>query len=137
MSYVNAAALQSAIYAHLSADPLLFQMVGNAIYDALPAGTLPQLYIVLGAEDVRDASDKTGRGADHALSIVVYSASAGFVSAKSVAEAICDCLADAALPLARGHLVSLQFTKARASRSPSNDTRQVSLTFRARVADDT
>ena len=128
MSYAIAAALQMAIYARLTT-------VNVPVYDAVPVGALPPLYVLLGAEDVRDASDQTGHGADHALTIAVISEAAGFTSAKQAAAAICDALLDTALPLTRGTLVGVHFTKARAARKGSQ--RQITLTFRARVADDT
>jgi hypothetical protein len=137
MSYAMAAALQAAIYTRLAADPALSALVGPAIYDAVPSGPLPPLYVVLGNEDVRDASDKTGSGADHALSITVLSEASGFAGAKAAAGAICDALLGAALPLTRGTLVALNFTKAKASRTTTGNMRQITLIFRARVADDT
>lgn len=137
MSYGNAAALQSAVYARLAFDTALQALVGDAIYDALPAGTMPQLYVVLGAEEAKDASDKTGGGAVHEFTISVVTASAGFASAKLAAAAVSDALVDAPLILTRGTLVSLNFYKARAARIGTGDMRQINLIFRARVADDT
>lgn len=136
MTYAIAAALQTAVYTRLSADPALGALVGAAIYDAVPAGPLPPLYVVLGTEDVRDASDKTGNGANHALSIDVLSEAAGFAGAKAAAGAVCDALLDAPLTLSRGTLVGLHFTKAKAARTSTGNMRQITLTFRARVADD-
>ncbi|ARU01020.1 DUF3168 domain-containing protein [Yoonia vestfoldensis] len=136
MTYAVAAALQTAVYTRLAADAALAGLVGAAIYDAVPAGPLPPLYVVLGTEDVRDASDKTGNGADHALNIDVLSEAAGFASAKAAAGAVCDALLDLPLALSRGTLVSLRFTKAKALRTSSGNMRQITLTFRARVADD-
>ncbi|KJZ20329.1 DUF3168 domain-containing protein [Loktanella sp. S4079] len=136
MSYGVASALQAAVYECLSQDPALSNLVGSAIYDALPAGSLPPLYVVLGAEDVRDASDKTGGGAVHEFTISVVTESAGFSTAKSAAAAVSDALVDAELPLSRGALVSLSFYKAKAARVGTGDMRQINLIFRARVADD-
>ncbi|MBQ2263484.1 MAG: DUF3168 domain-containing protein [Loktanella sp.] len=135
MTYAIAAALQSAIYRRLTADPALTALIGTAIYDALPAGPVPPLYLLLGGEEVRDASDQTGQGADHALTITLHSQDSGFAAAKQAAAAVCDALLDAALPLTRGTLVGLHFSKARAARK--DGARRITLTFRARVADDT
>ncbi|SFS08036.1 DUF3168 domain-containing protein [Yoonia litorea] len=137
MSYGMAAALQSAVYARLGADPSLAAVVGEAIYDALPEGALPALYVVLGAEEVRDASDQTGQGAEHRFVISVVSDHAGFAAAKAAAAAISDALVDASLPLDRGRLVALNFAKARALRVGTGAQRQINLTFHARVSDDT
>ena len=64
MSYAVSAALQSAIFGALSADPTLNDLVGGAIYDALPSGALPPLYVSIGQEVVRERNDSTGIGAE-------------------------------------------------------------------------
>lgn len=137
MSYRNAAALQRAVFQRLSTDGALAALVGPNIYDAMPAGALPPLYVVLGAEDVRDASDQTGRGAWHQFTVTVVTQSAGFATAKAAAAAVSDALVDAPLALERGTLVCLNFHKAKAARVGTGAVRQINLIFRARVADDT
>ena len=137
MSYGVAAALQTAVFQRLRADSALDALVGAQIFDALPTGALPPLYVVLGAEDVRDASDKTGAGAWHQFTVTVVTQSAGFATAKAAAAAVSDALVDAPLMLDRGSLVSLHFLKAKAARVGSGSIRQINLIFRARVADDT
>lgn len=137
MSYAMSSALQAAVYQALTSDADVTALVGSAVYDALPAGTLPPLYVVLGSEDVRDASDKTGGGALHEFTITIVTESAGFATAKNAAAAVSDALVDAELTLTRGTLVSLNFYKAKAARVGTGDVRQINLIFRARVADDT
>ncbi len=135
MSYATAQALQSAIYQQLTGDPALSDLTAGAVYDARPQGDIPSLYVLLGEETVKDASDGTGGGAWHRFVISVVSDAAGFAAAKSAAGAACDALVDADLALARGTLVSLTFLKARALRVGTGDARRIDLTFRARVAD--
>lgn len=129
MSYAAAAALQAAIYQHLVAAPAL---AGVAIFDAVPpqpAGT----FVLVGPEEARDASDGSGAGAEHLLQIAVVSDAAGFLAAKTLAVAVSDALAGAALTLTRGRLVSLAFLRARAQRKDDGGVRRVDLTFRARI----
>ena len=136
MSYAMAAALQAAIYEHLLADPGVSALVGAAVYDALPVGDLPATYVVLGAEDVRDASSRSMGGAEHRITISVVTTVAGFTAAKAVAMAIGDALEDAALSLSRGRLVGLWFDRASARRSGrAGRVRRIDLRFRARVED--
>lgn len=135
MSYAMALALQQAIYQHLLADAALGTLVGTAIYDAVPPGTVPGTYVSLGAEDVREASDKSGAGAWHEIAVSVITDAAGFSDAKAAAGAISDALDGAALTLARGHLVALAFHRARARRVQDADVRRIDLRFRARVQD--
>lgn len=134
MTYANAAALQAAVYQHLQADTAVGEKVGSHIYDALPSGTLPALYVTLGSEKVRDASDASGSGAWHDLIVAVITDQSGFHAAKDVAVSISDALHDADLTLLRGRLVSLRFLRAKARRE-SGALRRVEMTFRARVED--
>ena len=135
MSYGVAAALQTAVYGALTADAVLSGLVGSAIYDAAPTGSLPALYVSLGPEDVTDASDKTGHAAVHEFTVSVVSDSAGFLTGKQVAAAISDVLVDADLTLTRGALIFLTFVSARARRVQDSDVRRIDLRFRARVKD--
>ncbi len=135
MSYGVAAALQSAVYQRLMADGALDALVGDAVYDAVPPGTVTGTYVSLGPEDAKDASDQVGRGASHDFVVSVVTDQAGFQTAKEAASAVSDALTGAALVLARGRLVGLWFVKARARRVEEADVRQIDLTFRARVED--
>jgi len=135
MSYGMAAALQSAIWQRLSGDPALAALVSGAIYDAAPQGAVPDLYVVLGPEDVRESGDGTAAGAEHRVPVSVVSAAAGFLVAKQTAGAVSDALDGAALTLDRGQLVSFNFLRARARRSRDGQHRRIDLTFRARVDD--
>jgi hypothetical protein len=135
MSYGMAAALQTALYQHLAADPALTALTGGAIFDAAPRGAVPDLYITLGPEEARERGDGSGAGAEHRVSVSVVSAGAGFLAAKQAAAIVSDSLEAAAPSLDRGRLVSLTFLRARARRSRDGKTRRIDLTFRARVDD--
>ncbi|MEC7259422.1 MAG: DUF3168 domain-containing protein [Pseudomonadota bacterium] len=136
MSYAIGGALQAAVYQHLSSDPALTALVGDAIYDALPTGTMPDLYVMIGEEDMRDRSDVSGHGALHFLRVSVVTEVAGFASAKAAAAVIADRLSDAELTLERGRLVGLWFERASARRiGTAARMRRIDLRFRARVED--
>lgn len=136
MSYAVSGALQAAIFAALSADAALSTLVGNAVYDAVPSGSVPTLYVQLGSETVRDASDQSGAGSVHSFTVSVITTSPGFASAKAAAAAVSDALHEANLALARGRLVSMRFERATARRIDAASARQIDLRFRARVQDD-
>ncbi|MEM9343447.1 MAG: DUF3168 domain-containing protein [Pseudomonadota bacterium] len=136
MSYGMSAALQEAVYAQLSGDAAVAAEVGTAIYDAVPAGDVPELYVSLGPEDVRERCDKTGGGAEHRLIVSVVTRQPGFQGAKRAAATVTDALDGADLTLSRGRLVALWFERARARRVSKGDVRRIDLTFRARVEDD-
>ena len=129
MSYGAAAALQSAVYQTLVAFPAL---AGVAIYDAVPPG-VTGTFVLVGPEEARDQSDKSGAGAEHLLVISVITDATGFLSIKTVAAAISDALIGVPLTLSRGQLVSIYFLRASARRIAEGETRRIDLTFRARV----
>ena len=135
MSYASAAALQEAVFARLSADPAVAAILGGAIFDALPAGPVPPLYLSLGPEVARDRSDGTAHGAEHEISLSVVADTAGFQQAKVAAAAVCDALAAPDLPLARGRLVFMRFLRATAKRDGAGQRRRIDLIFRARLDD--
>ncbi|WP_225026572.1 DUF3168 domain-containing protein [Xinfangfangia pollutisoli] len=129
MSYAASAALQAAIYQALTTAPAL---AGVAVYDAVPpspAGT----FVLVGPEEVRDASDKTGAGAEHQIAVSVISDGTGFLAAKTIAAAISDLLVGASLALSRGSLVSLLFLRASARRIDEGEVRRIDQVFRARI----
>ena len=135
MSYALSAPLQAAVYVRLASDAALSALVGGAVYDALPPGPAPALYVVLGPETVKDASDQTGRGAQHDFTVSVVTDASGFDTAKTAAGAASDALLGTPLALSRGHMVGLTFVRAKAGRV-SGGSRRIDLTFRARVEDD-
>jgi hypothetical protein len=135
MTYALAADLQRAVYQTLVADTALQAQIGDAIYDVVPAGQLPSTYVSLGPEDVRDWSDKTGKGARHDFTISVVTDAAGFQTAKVVAGAVTDALTNVDMSLDGGSLVSLTFRRARALRVEEGNMRRIDLSFRALVAD--
>ncbi|SFT44957.1 DUF3168 domain-containing protein [Sedimentitalea nanhaiensis] len=136
MSYGMAAALQMAVYQRLMSDTNVSGIVGDAIYDALPPGEIPSLYVTLGPESVRDQSDQTGDGAMHLFTVSVVTDGASFVRAKGLAAAISDTLVDADLTLDRGRLVGVWFDRATARRTgKAGRVRRIDLRFRARVED--
>lgn len=130
MSYGVAAALQAAVY-----QRLVGQLVGVQVYDALPPGAGGGTFVLIGPEEARDASDKTGGGAEHRFLVSVISDATGFLEAKEIAVAISDALVDAPLVLARGRLVSLAFQRAVAKRLQAGESRRIDLRFAARVED--
>lgn len=136
MSYGVSAALQEAVYQALTVDATLATYVGTDIYDAIPEGTLPSLYVTLGPEKVTDRSDGTGSGATHELTVSVITDLAGFSAAKAAAGAVSDALVGQSLALGRGTLIAMNFYKATASRVDGGTGRQIDIVFKALIEDD-
>ena len=89
MTYAVSSALQSAVYQRLVSDSGVLALVGGAIYDALPSGTLPSIYVSLGPEKVRDISDQLVSAAEHEFIVSVVTDQTGFSAAKAAAGAVC------------------------------------------------
>lgn len=130
MSYAAAAALQAAIYGALTAAPALS---GVSIVDAMPPGTTPGTFILIGPEVVLDQSDGTGAGAEHRFTISVISDATGFLTAKTLAAAASTAVLGGGVSLATGSLVSIGFQRAVARRLDEGTARRIDMTFRARV----
>ncbi|MGY6409702.1 MAG: DUF3168 domain-containing protein [Alkalilacustris sp.] len=136
MSYATSAPLQAAIFARLSTDAVVQPLVGSAIHDAIPPGTPPGTFVIVGPEEVVDRSDATAAAAEHRLKISVISNAAGFQHAKEVAGAVSDALLNPPPPvLSRGRVVGLWFQRAEASRMRGTGARRIDLTFRVLVED--
>lgn len=130
MSYQAAAALQAAVFGALSAAPAL---AGISIVDAMPPGTTPGTFVLIGPEVAVDQSDGSGAGAEHRFTVSVISDASGFLAAKTVAAAASEALLDGTMVLATGHLVSVGFQRAVARRLDQGTARRIDMTFRARV----
>lgn len=129
MSY-RGAALQSALHGRLTG---LAALDGIPVVDALPSGDVPLTYVLIGPEEVRDASDKSGNGAEHRVTLSVISEAAGFFSAKTIAAEIGDAMEATALPLPEGRVVSIRFQRAVARRLEAGAARRIDLVYRIRI----
>ncbi|MQY41656.1 DUF3168 domain-containing protein [Epibacterium sp. SM1969] len=134
MSYATSAALQMAIYDALQSDSAVSSVLSGHIYDALPSGSLPAIYALIGTEEARDRSDKTHSATLYLVTIRVISESAGFVGAKQAAGAICDAILGSNMVMTRGAISGCWFDRAYA-RSLKSGGREVSLRFRFHVDD--
>lgn len=130
MSYAAAAALQAAVWDRLNGWPAL---AGVPVVDQLPKGTGRGTFVLIGPEQVVEAGDRTGPGAEHRFTVSVISDATGFRGAKDVAVAVSDALAESGLTLSRGRVVHLVFQRAVARRLEDGAARRVDLSFTARV----
>lgn len=135
MSYGDGGALQEAVFGALQADMALSAVVGNDIFDQLPTGKTPNLFVSLGPETVVDRSDREADGAEHRFVVSVIGEASGFAKVKAAAAAVSDVLIDLDTGLSRGRLVYLRFDRAVVKRDGRRNLRRVDLRFVARVED--
>lgn len=131
MTYALSAPLQAAVFARLTGDPALTDI---PVFDAQPETLVAPVYVVLGAEDVRDRSDKTGRAAQHRFVLTVAGDGGGFHVLKETAAAV-EAALGAGLVLTRGRVASMRFERAVARRDRDGTRRRVEMTFRALLDD--
>jgi hypothetical protein len=135
VTYALSAGLQAAVYARLTGDAELWDLVGDRIHDAPPDDRAPDDatpdHVTLGEEIARPWTTKTSAGAVHDFDIVVHSSRDGFDGAKRIAGAVCAALEDAPLTLPGARVVALRFLRARAERGRAPEKRRIALRFRA------
>lgn len=129
MSYAASAALQSALYQHLTTAPALAAV---PVFDAQPASP-PGTFVLIGPEEARSRPDAEGGVSEHRLTVSVITNESGFLAAKLIAVIISDRLDEGLPGLTRGRLISLHFEQARAKRLDQGQHRRIDLRFRASV----
>ena len=136
MKHVDFAAVQAGVFAQISADPEIKALIGTHIFDGVPPGVVPDLYLLIGPELVIDKSDFTQSGSEHQLLISALSQGHGFKEAKRLAGVVVNALHAKPPNLDNGRVVFVHFSKANAWRDPQLDARRVDVTFLLRCAQD-
>jgi hypothetical protein len=124
-------ALQRGIYQALTGSSELTALLGGArIYDDAPqAAAYP--FVSLGQSLVRDWSTGTEDGAEHLLTLHVWSQAGGKKEAHAIIEAIRAALHDRTLMLADHSLVNLRHEFSEARADPDGDTYHGIVRYRA------
>jgi hypothetical protein len=139
VSYAMAADLQAAVYARLTGDAELWDLVGDQIFDApleVRDDEVAPDHVTLGEETARPWGTKTSAGTLHDLDVTVHSGRDGFDAAKRIAGAVCAALIDAPLKIQGGRVVALRFQRAKAERGRAPEKRRIALRFRAVLDED-
>jgi hypothetical protein len=114
--------LQRAIYDTLANDGDVVQRLGGArIFDDVPQKS-PYPYLTLGQSVVRDWSTGTEEGAEHILTLHVWSRAEGRREAHDIMTSIREALHDRALALDGHRLVQLRHELSEARREPDGET---------------
>lgn len=123
-------ALQKAIFEKLAGDAGVTALVGARIYDN-PPGDVIFPYLTLGEAQVDDWSDDGQAGAEHRLSLHVFSRVGGRAEAKAVMGAVNATLHDAGLTLEGHRLINLRFLNAETRQENDGATWRGTIRFRA------
>jgi hypothetical protein len=125
-----ALALQKAVVAAMLADGPVGTLIGDRIYDS-PPRDVAFPYVTIGDARVADWSTGTERGAEHRVTLHVWSREHGKRQCYEVLEAMQAALHDAALALEDQALVNLRFEAADVGRDRDGITFHGELRLRA------
>ncbi len=123
--------LQKAVYAALTADTALTTLLGGThIHDVPPRGAAFP-YVVIDQMQVRDWSTGTEAGAEHMLTLHVWSRYAGKQEAYEIADAVRAVLDGVLLDLDDHRLINLRHQYSELKRDEDGETHHGVLRFRA------
>ncbi len=131
MAEVAGWALQRGIYQALANSPDLVSLLGGVrVYDDAPqSASFP--FVTLGQSAIRDWSTGTEDGAEHSLTLHVWSRSGGKREMLEIVEAIRAALHGQQLALEDHHLVNLRHEYSEARLDPDGDTFHGVVRYRA------
>jgi hypothetical protein len=132
MTEVASRALQRSVYQALAGSADVISLLGGAcIYDQAPQATsFP--FITFGQSVIRDWSTGTeDGGAEHNLTLHVWSRAGGKEQTLAIIEAIKGVLHDRQLALADHHLINLRHEFSEARLDPDGDTFHGIVRYRA------
>ena len=123
--------LQKAVFAALEADAALTSLIGaGRIHDDAPQTTsFP--YITFGTTPSRDWSTGTDTGAEHVLTLHVWSRAAGKKEAQAIMRLLREALHDEPLVIEDHRLINLRHEFSDTSRDPDGETVHGIVRFRA------
>ncbi|MEO1563905.1 MAG: DUF3168 domain-containing protein [Pseudomonadota bacterium] len=122
-------AVQEFLYSRLAADSGVNALVGSSIFDAAQAGDLPELSVLIGGEEVLDASDTTASARVHRAEVDIVARSGGFAQAKDTADVIRAALNGASGPAGAGQITRCLFRRTQALRDTSDGLRRIRMRF--------
>lgn len=123
--------IQQGVYQALASASGLTALLGGArIYDDPPqAASFP--FVSIGQSVLSDWSTGTEEGAEHLLTLHVWSRTGGKKELHEIIEAIKDALHDQPLTLIDHHLVNLRHESSEARQDPDGDTFHGIVRYRA------
>jgi hypothetical protein len=124
--------LQGAIVARLEADTGLTNLVGDRIFDGVPAGA-KYPYVSMGPSDTVSDDVDCITGFEIAFQIDAWSDAVGFPEVRRIAEAVRRALLASELSLAENALVTFEYRQTRVMRDRDGLTSHAVITFTAFV----
>lgn len=120
--------LQGAIVTRLKAQPAVTALIGQRIYDDVPAQPVFP-YVSFGPSDELTEDAECIEGFEISMQIDVWSRSVGFPEARQIADAVRQALHGYEFNLTSNALVTFQHRITRMFRDPDGLTNHAALTF--------
>ncbi|MFV0244906.1 MAG: DUF3168 domain-containing protein [Qingshengfaniella sp.] len=127
MSYRDAGDLQAAIHARLTGDTALMALVAGAVFDAVPEGRAPDVYLALGAEEVTETRDHDGAIMRHRIDLSAIGKAESFAQVKAVAAAAEAALRAAPLTAPGLNIMDMWLERVRATRGKHPARRRIDM----------
>lgn len=122
--------LQGAIVARLMADPAVTSLVGNRVFDNVPAG-VSYPYVSMGPSDALSDDVDCITGFDITFQVDAWSDAVGFPEVWRVADAVRRALLASDLSLTENALVTFDHRQTRVMRDRNGLTSHAAMTFTA------
>lgn len=122
--------LQGAIVARLEADPVVAALVGDRVFDRVPAGT-SYPYVSMGPSDALSDDVDCINGFDITFQVDAWSDAVGFPEVRRVADAVRRALLATDLSLTENALVTFEHRQTRVMRDRDGLTSHAAITFTA------
>ncbi|MFN7901627.1 MAG: DUF3168 domain-containing protein [Holosporales bacterium] len=123
--------LQKAIFTRLSSDPTLSSLI-SGVYDIAPRSAAYP-YVLIGEDDVTDASSKTSRGFSVLLRLDIWSTAMGRSPGKAIEKELYRLLHQASFTIAGFTLVDCRFESSESSLEESARLFRTVVRFRVVV----
>lgn len=123
--------LQKAVHAALTGDVALVGLLGGPrVFDDVPQQSAYP-YVALGSSTERDWSTSTEDGAEHVLTLHVWSRKAGRRETREIMDAVRTALHDKPLPVGGYRLINLRHEFSEARRDSDGETYHGIVRYRA------
>ncbi len=133
MSFSSEIKLRKAVRDALIGDATILTKLGGAhVYDEAPRGKAGP-YIVIAQGETRDWSTMTDEGAEHLLTLEVWSQNSGAREALEIAQRAAQVLQDSSLPMVGATCVHARITSVETLRQNANRFVRARIRLRALV----
>ena len=132
MKYEYSNDLQKAVFTAIHENIEIVEVTEGAIFDHVPSTQiLPEIYVRIGDEQLRNRSTKTNSITESIFEVSVFSQKQGFLAAKKLSSKLAEQITNTHMGIESGKLVGIWFIKSQTYRLEKGNLRQIKLWFKA------